>query len=70
MKLSQERAQAVVNYLVAAGVSPSRLQAIGEGESNPIASNATPEGQAQNRRVEIYITASNQMINQYNTAQR
>lgn len=71
MKLSQERAQAVVNYLVTAGVNPSRLQAIGEGESDPVASNATAEGQAQNRRVEIYITASSQMINQYNTtAQR
>lgn len=69
MQLSQERAQAVVNYLISAGVNPARLQAIGEGESNPVASNATAEGQAQNRRVEIYITASKQMIDQYNTAQ-
>ncbi|HXI87716.1 MAG TPA: OmpA family protein, partial [Parvularculaceae bacterium] len=53
--LSQRRALAVANYLAAQGVAPSRLNAVGYGESRPIASNATAEGRAQNRRVEIII---------------
>ncbi len=61
--LSKERAESVVNYLEQHGVKASRLQAIGEGWNDPIASNATAAGRAQNRRVEIYITASKQMIN-------
>ncbi len=61
-KLSLERAESVVNYLAAHGVASSRLKAIGEGWNNPVASNATPEGRAQNRRVEIYITAGKKMI--------
>lgn len=60
--LSEERAQSVVNFLEAHGVAASRLKAIGEGENDPIDSNATAEGRAQNRRVELYITASKQMI--------
>lgn len=55
LQLSQKRANAVKDYLLAQGISPSRLYAIGKGESNPIASNATPSGRAQNRRVEIRI---------------
>ncbi|MDE5807726.1 MAG: OmpA family protein [Muribaculaceae bacterium] len=61
-KLSQERADAVMDYLINAGVPASRLKAIGRGWNDPVASNATPEGRAQNRRVEIYITADKQMI--------
>lgn len=61
-RLSQERAESVVNYLISKGISPSRLKAVGMGWNNPIASNATPEGRAQNRRVELYIYASQQMI--------
>ena len=61
-KLSLERADAVMNYLINAGVSASRLKAVGRGWNDPIASNATPEGRAQNRRVEIYITADKNMI--------
>ena len=61
--LSQQRADAVMNYLIQQGVSASRLKAIGKGDADPIASNATPEGRAQNRRVEMYITADKQMIN-------
>lgn len=63
-RLSLERAQSVVNYLESQGIAPSRLKAIGDGWNDPIASNATPAGRAQNRRVEIYITASKQMIQQ------
>ena len=53
--LSQRRAQSVTGILSAAGVSPSRLVATGAGFSQPIASNETAEGRAQNRRVEILI---------------
>jgi len=54
--LSQRRAQAVSSVLVNAGVAPVRVRAIGRGEDQPIASNLTPEGRQQNRRVEIIIT--------------
>ena len=53
--LSLRRAQAVSSLLQAEGVSSSRLQAIGRGEDQPVASNLTPEGKQQNRRVEIVI---------------
>ncbi|WP_420862383.1 OmpA family protein [Algirhabdus cladophorae] len=53
--LSQRRAQAVADVLVNNGISSIRLRAIGRGEDAPIASNLTPEGRAQNRRVEIVI---------------
>jgi outer membrane protein OmpA-like peptidoglycan-associated protein len=52
--LSQQRAEAVQQYLTAeAGIAPSRLRAIGKGESNPVASNDTAEGRQSNRRVEL-----------------
>lgn len=53
--LSQDRAQAVLDYLVEAGVSADRLTAVGFGEDQPIADNSTPEGQQQNRRIEFAI---------------
>ncbi len=53
--LSVDRANAVTNVLSGAGVPLTRLQAIGRGEDQPIASNLTEEGKAQNRRVEIVI---------------
>ncbi|MBO7097391.1 MAG: OmpA family protein [Alphaproteobacteria bacterium] len=53
--LSQRRATTVANYLKLRGVSATRLSVAGMGASNPIASNATPEGREQNRRVEIYL---------------
>ncbi len=55
-QLSERRAQAVSQVLVQSGVAPSRVRAIGRGEDQPIASNLTAEGRAQNRRVEIIIT--------------
>ena len=54
-KLSEHRAQAVVDYLISKGVDPNRLKAVGYGESKPIASNATEAGQAKNRRVELQL---------------
>lgn len=55
-KLSQKRADAVMNYLVEKGVDASRLSAKGYGEDNPIDSNKTRAGRANNRRVEIKVT--------------
>lgn len=63
-RVSTGRADAVLTYLVNSGVSPTRLTAQGIPMADYVASNATPEGRAQNRRVEIYITASNEMIQQ------
>lgn len=59
MDLSQRRAQSVAGILAAAGVSSSRLIASGAGYNQPIASNSTAEGRAQNRRVEILIRPTN-----------
>lgn len=53
MDLSKRRANAVMNYLVRQGVSANRLSTVGYGETRPVASNATREGRAQNRRVEL-----------------
>jgi OOP family OmpA-OmpF porin len=55
-KLSERRAQAVVDYLAAKGVASGRISAIGMGEAKPLADNATEEGRAQNRRVTIRRT--------------
>ncbi|KQI68324.1 hypothetical protein AN189_10970 [Loktanella sp. 3ANDIMAR09] len=54
--LSQRRAQAVSSVLINAGVAPSRIRSIGRGEDQPVATNNSPEGRQQNRRVEIVIT--------------
>ncbi|MDX5349850.1 MAG: OmpA family protein, partial [Paracoccaceae bacterium] len=53
--LSQRRAVAVASVLRENGVPGARIAAYGRGEDQPIASNLTPEGRAQNRRVEIII---------------
>ncbi|MEX0368460.1 MAG: OmpA family protein [Ruegeria sp.] len=53
--LSERRANAVADILQAGGVTYGRISTIGQGENNPIASNLTPAGKAQNRRVEIVI---------------
>ena len=55
MKLSENRAKAVVNYLISAGISSDRLTYIGYGETIPIDTNQTEEGRAKNRRTEFKI---------------
>ncbi|MEN3028567.1 MAG: OmpA family protein [Aquificaceae bacterium] len=54
-ELSTARAGTIVRYFIAKGINPERLKASGYADTRPIASNATPEGRAQNRRVEILI---------------
>ncbi len=54
-KLSERRAARVRDVLVAGGVSPSRLSVKGYGATDPVADNATPEGRASNRRVQLEI---------------
>ena len=53
--LSVRRAESVRDYLVSEGVDASIIDVSGQGESNPVVSNATPEGRAQNRRVDIHV---------------
>lgn len=55
MKLSQERAQSIVNYLVSKGIGMERLVAKGYGATDPIAENNTEEGRQRNRRTEVKI---------------
>ncbi|HEY4193402.1 MAG TPA: OmpA family protein [Mesorhizobium sp.] len=54
--LSQRRALSVANYLAGQGVDQRRFAVTGFGKTRPVASNATPEGRAQNRRVEIQLS--------------
>jgi OmpA-OmpF porin, OOP family len=55
LDLSKRRAQAVVDYLVNAGIDPQRLSAVGFGDTHPVASNDTEEGKAENRRIEFSV---------------
>ena len=56
MRLSQQRADSVASALITQGVDASRIRTQGLGPANPIASNSTAEGKAQNRRVEITLS--------------
>lgn len=54
-KLSERRASSVAAFLLSQGLAPNKLTSQGAGESQPVADNATEEGRAQNRRVELHI---------------
>jgi chemotaxis protein MotB len=58
--LSQKRADNVVQYMISQGVQPNLVSAQGFGDANPVASNDTPAGRAQNRRVELTVTGPGQ----------
>jgi len=61
MTLSEKRANAVSDYLVVDGISRGRLTTVYYGETQPVASNDTPEGRAQNRRVTLGILPNAEM---------
>lgn len=61
-KLSQQRAQAVYNFLIGSGLKTLSITYVGFGETNPIASNDTEEGRSKNRRVVLSITANEKDI--------
>jgi chemotaxis protein MotB len=56
--LSQRRADNVMQYMISQGVNPNLVSAQGFGDADPVASNATPDGRAQNRRVEVTLANS------------
>jgi outer membrane protein OmpA-like peptidoglycan-associated protein len=62
LKLSEQRAISVEKYLESKGLNMSRFKMVGLGIADPIATNDTPEGRSQNRRVEFAITANAKMI--------
>lgn len=55
-KLSERRAQSVLDYFASKGIAKNRMQAVGHGETNPIADNKTKDGRALNRRVELQVS--------------
>ena len=63
-RISAQRAEAVADFLVQNGISRSRMTTAGKAYNEPVASNDTEAGRAQNRRVDIYITANENMIKQ------
>lgn len=67
MKLSKERAYAVTNYITGHGVSTNRLTTNWFGETQPTHDNATAEGRAKNRRVNVVIVPNEKMINDAKT---
>lgn len=65
LDLSQERAQSVSSYLMSCGITSAQIKGVqGMGEENPIADNSTAAGRQENRRVEVYMYASQEMIQQ------
>ena len=65
--LSNSRARSVVNYLESCGVTGSQFKNVqGKDSSEPVASNSTASGRQQNRRVEVYLYASQAMVNAAN----
>jgi len=57
LSLSNNRAKAVVNYLIGKKIAPQRLTAKGYGETKPVADNKTEEGKAKNRRTELRVVS-------------
>lgn len=64
VQLSKNRAASVAGFLNSNGIATDRMTTEGKAFDEPVADNSTAEGRAKNRRVEIYITANKQMINQ------
>lgn len=65
LDLSQERAQSVSTYLMSCGITSAQIKSVqGMGEENPVADNSTASGRQENRRVEVYMYASPEMIQQ------
>lgn len=62
MNLSRQRAQSVTTYLIAKGVDASRFDTKWYGETQPVGDNSTTEGKAKNRRVELAIVASEELV--------
>lgn len=60
-ELSEERAMSVAEYAAFVGVDADRMTIVGQGESEPVATNETSEGRAQNRRVEVAIWANDEL---------
>ena len=56
--LSQKRAENVMEFIISQGAKPDLISAQGFGDANPVGSNATAQGRAQNRRVELSVPAS------------
>ena len=61
-KLSEQRAGSVSSYLIQQNINAGRIKTVGHGELKPIASNDTPEGRAENRRVTFIITPNEKMM--------
>lgn len=61
-RLSKQRAESVASYLINNGIVRARMNTIGMAYDQPVADNSTASGRAQNRRVEIFITANEKMI--------
>lgn len=68
LTLSQRRAESVKDYLISKGLKASRFKTSGLGIADPIATNDTPEGRSQNRRVEFAITANEKMVQEAKVA--
>ena len=66
-RLSEQRAQAVANYLYGLGISSTQIrQVVGRGQSEPVADNSTSAGKQLNRRTEVYLYASQEMVQKAN----
>jgi outer membrane protein OmpA-like peptidoglycan-associated protein len=60
--LSEARAKAVSDYLMTLGIAPTRVETVGHGSTNPVGDNTTKDGRALNRRVEVAVYASKEMV--------